>query len=86
MAARLDPEESVQPMRQSFLHHLVAERIEREALLMEVRDQLLPAMQKQGPVVAWIVDDASFQKKASIRSTSASSADNWANGITAGWR
>lgn len=56
MAARLDPG-NVQPMRQS-LHHLVAKAPWRdETLLDEVRNHVLPAMQKQGPVVAWIVDD-----------------------------
>ncbi len=62
MAARLDPN-NVQPMRQ-ILHHLVAKAPWRdESLLGEVRNQVLPAMQKQGPVVAWIVDDTGFPKK-----------------------
>jgi len=62
MAARLDPG-NVQPMRQS-LHHLVAKAPwNDEALLDEVRHRVLPAMQKQGPVVAWIVDDTGFPKK-----------------------
>jgi SRSO17 transposase len=62
MAARLDPE-NVQRMRQS-LHHLVAKAPwSDEVLLEEVRNQVLPAMQKQGPVVAWIVDDTGFPKK-----------------------
>lgn len=62
MAARLDPH-NVQPIRQS-LHHLVAKAPwSDEALLDEVRNQVLPAMQKQGPVVAWILDDTGFPKK-----------------------
>jgi SRSO17 transposase len=62
MAARLDAE-NVQPMRQS-LHHLVAKAPwSDETLLDEVRKQVLPAMRKQGPVVAWIVDDTGFPKK-----------------------
>lgn len=62
MAARLDSE-SVQPMRQS-LHHLVAKAPwSDEAVLEQVRQQVLPAMQKQGAVVAWIVDDTGFPKK-----------------------
>jgi SRSO17 transposase len=62
IAARLDPR-SVQPMRQS-LHHLVAKAPWSDAaVLMQVRDQVLPAMQKHGPVVAWIVDDTGFPKK-----------------------
>jgi SRSO17 transposase len=62
MAARLEPD-NIQPMRQS-LHHLVAKAPwSDETLLDEVRNQVLPAMQKQGPVVAWIVDDTGFPKK-----------------------
>jgi SRSO17 transposase len=62
MAARLDPA-NVQPMRQC-LHHLVAKAPwNDEALLEQVRQQVLPAMQKNGPVVAWIVDDTGFPKK-----------------------
>ena len=62
MAGRLDPE-NIQPMRQS-LHHLVAKAPWSDAALLEqVRNYVLPAMQKQGPVVAWIVDDTGFPKK-----------------------
>ena len=62
MAARLDPA-SVQPMRQS-LHHLVAKAPwSDEALLEQIRSQVLPAMEKHGPMVAWIVDDTGFPKK-----------------------
>jgi SRSO17 transposase len=62
MAARLDPK-NVQPMRQS-LHHLVAKAPwSDDTLLDEVRNHVLPTMQKQGPVVAWIVDDTGFPKK-----------------------
>jgi SRSO17 transposase len=62
MAARLDPY-AVEPMRQS-LHHVVAKAAwSDEALLVQVRSQVLPAMQKQGPVVAWILDDTGFPKK-----------------------
>ncbi len=62
MAARLAPE-NVQSMRQS-LHHLVAKAPwSDEGLLEQVRNYALPRMQKQGPVVAWIVDDTGFPKK-----------------------
>src|SRR6201981_3771852 len=62
MAARLDSK-NVQPVRQS-LHHLVAKAPwSDETLLDEVRHHVLPAMQKQGAVVAWIVDDTGFPKK-----------------------
>jgi len=62
MAARLAPE-SIQPMRQS-LHHLVAKAPWSDAILLQqVRGYVLPAMRKQGAVVAWIVDDTGFPKK-----------------------
>jgi SRSO17 transposase len=62
MAARLEPD-GVQRMRQS-LHHLVAKAPwSDEVLLEQVREQVLPQMEKNGPVVAWIVDDTGFPKK-----------------------
>jgi SRSO17 transposase len=62
MAARLDPG-NVQAARQS-LHHLVAKAPWSDEVLLErVREQVLPAMEKNGPVVAWIVDDTGFPKK-----------------------
>jgi len=62
MAARLDSE-NVQRMRQS-LHHLVAKAPWSDDVVLEqVRNYVLPTMQKQGPVVAWIVDDTGFPKK-----------------------
>src|SRR5579862_8100136 len=62
MAARLDPE-NIQPMRQ-YLHHLVAKAPwGDDVLLQQVRSDVLPTLQKQGPVVAWIVDDPGFPKK-----------------------
>ena len=62
MAARLDGE-NIQSMRQS-LHHLVAKAPWQDGVLLEqVRNYVLPAMQKHGPVVAWIVDDTGFPKK-----------------------
>ncbi|HYL97292.1 MAG TPA: IS701 family transposase, partial [Terriglobales bacterium] len=62
MAARLAPD-NVRRMHQS-LHHLVADAPwDDEEVLAEVRRQVLPAMQKNGPVVAWIVDDTGFPKQ-----------------------
>jgi SRSO17 transposase len=62
MAARLDPD-NVQPMRQS-LHHLVAKAPWNDNILLEeVRNRVLPGMERHGPVVAWIVDDTGFPKK-----------------------
>jgi len=61
MAARLAPND-VRRMHQS-LHHLVADAPwNDQAMLAEVRGQLLPELQKNGPVVAWIIDDTGFPK------------------------
>jgi SRSO17 transposase len=62
MAALLAPD-NVRSMHQS-LHHLVADAPwSDEDMLAEVRRDVLPAMEKHGPVVAWIVDDTGFPKK-----------------------
>lgn len=62
MAARLAPD-NVRRMHQS-LHHVVSTAAwSDEVLLGRVRDFVLPAMQKKGPVAAWIVDDTGLPKK-----------------------
>ena len=62
MAARLAPDD-IRRTHQS-LHHLVADAPwSDEEMLAQVRQQVLPTMQKQGPVVAWIVDDTGFPKQ-----------------------
>ena len=62
MAARLAPD-NVRRMHQS-LHHLVADAAwNDDEMLAEVRRQVVPSMQKHGPMVAWIVDDTGFPKQ-----------------------
>src|ERR1700736_679996 len=62
MAARLAPNQ-VQGMHQS-LHHFVAQSPWSDTdMLRQVRNYVLPAMQKKGPVTAWIVDETGFVKK-----------------------
>jgi SRSO17 transposase len=62
MAARLAPD-NVRRMHQS-LHHLVADAPwNDQAILEQVRQQVLPAMRKHSPVVAWIIDDTGFPKQ-----------------------
>ena len=64
MAARLAGD-NVKRMHQS-LHHVVADAPwDDELMLYQVCSQVLPAMQKNGAVVAWIVDDTGFPKKGS---------------------
>jgi len=62
MAARLCPD-NVRQTHQS-LHHVVAHAPwSDEELLEAVRQYTLPVMQKQGPIVAWGVDDTGLVKK-----------------------
>ncbi len=62
MAARVAPGR-VQAAHQS-LHHFVAKADwSDEAVLAAVRAQVLPALGRQGPIRAWIVDDTGFPKK-----------------------
>ena len=64
MAACLAPHD-VRRMHQS-LHHLIADAPwNDEAMLEQVRNEVLAAMQKNDSVVAWIVDDTGFPKKGS---------------------
>src|SRR5258708_40234095 len=62
VAARLAPG-NVRQMHQS-LHHIVANAPwNDDALLEQVRRQVLPAMTKKHKLAAWIVDDTGFSKK-----------------------
>src|SRR3954464_7829225 len=62
MAARIEPAR-VQAAHQS-LHHMVAKaEWDDAALLRAVREQVLPAFERHGPVRYWIVDDTGFPKK-----------------------
>ena len=62
LAARLAPDR-VQGMYES-LHHFVAISPWSDAdMLRQVRNYVLSAMQKTGPVTAWVVDETSFVKK-----------------------
>src|SRR5215212_11583734 len=62
MAARLAPER-VQATHQA-LHHVVAKaEWDDAALLRAVRERVLPAIERHGPVRYWIVDDTGFPKK-----------------------
>jgi SRSO17 transposase len=64
MAARLAPG-NVRQMQRS-LHHIVADAAwSDDALLKQVRRQVLPAMTRKQVLAAWIVDDTGFPKKGS---------------------
>jgi SRSO17 transposase len=62
LAARLAPHR-VRAAHQS-LHHLVAQAEWRdEAVLDVVRERVLPAIERHGPIRYWIIDDTGFPKK-----------------------
>jgi len=62
MAARLCPAK-VRQAHQS-LHHIVAHAPWSDDDLLEaVRRYVVLAMEQQGPIMAWIVDDTGFVKK-----------------------
>ncbi len=62
IAARVAPD-NVRRTHQS-LHHLVADSPwSDEAVLENVREHVLGAMNRNGPMAAWIVDDTGFPKK-----------------------
>ena len=62
MAARVEPRR-VRAAHQS-LHHFVANaEWSDEAVLAAVRGAALPAIERHGPIRAWIVDDTGFPKK-----------------------
>ena len=62
MAARLAPGH-VRQMHQS-LHHVVADAAwSDDAVLRQIRRQVLPAMTRKHALAAWIVDDTGFPKK-----------------------
>src|SRR5258707_12552192 len=62
MAARLCPD-NVRQTHQS-LHHVVAHAPWRDEDILEaVRQYVLPAMRKQGPIEAWNGDDTGLGKK-----------------------
>src|SRR3712207_8532222 len=62
MAARIEPDR-VQAKHQS-MHHVVAKAAwDDAALLRAVRERVLPAIERHGPVRYWIVDDTGFPKR-----------------------
>src|SRR3954470_9688037 len=62
MAARLDPAH-VQAKHQS-LHHFVAQAASGDTALLEaVHRHVVSALERQGPITAWIVDDTGIPKK-----------------------
>lgn len=62
MAALVAPAR-VSAEHQSLLHFVGQARWSDEAVLRRVRDLVLPVLEREGPIEAWIVDDTGFPKK-----------------------
>lgn len=53
----------VAAQHQSLLHFVGEARWSDEKVLAKVRAQVLPAIERHGPIQAWIIDDTGFAKK-----------------------
>jgi SRSO17 transposase len=53
----------VAAQHQSLLHFIGEGRWSDERVLSQVREMVLPEMQRHGPIEAWIIDDTSFPKQ-----------------------
>src|ERR1700716_2268924 len=62
MAARTAPARTA-AQHQSLLHFVGVATWSDETVLAKVREMVLPAMTKDGPIEAWIIDDTSFPKQ-----------------------
>jgi SRSO17 transposase len=62
MAARTAPGRTA-AQHQSLLHFVGVAGWSDEQVLAKVREMVLPAMTKDGPIEAWIIDDTSFPKQ-----------------------
>jgi SRSO17 transposase len=62
MAARTAPARTA-AQHQSLLHVVGIATWSDEKVLAKVREMVLPAIEKEGPIEAWIVDDTSFPKQ-----------------------
>ena len=62
MAARTAPARTA-AQHQSLLHFVANATWSDEEVLAKVREMVLPAIEKSGPIEAWIIDDTSFPKQ-----------------------
>jgi SRSO17 transposase len=62
MAARTAPGRTA-AQHQSLLHFVSTSRWSDEKVLAKVREMVLPAMERHGPIAAWIIDDTAFPKQ-----------------------
>jgi SRSO17 transposase len=62
IAAKIAPEQTC-AAHQSLLHFVNEADWSDEEVLAKVREMVLPAIERRGPIEAWIIDDTSFPKK-----------------------
>src|ERR1700747_1734576 len=62
MAARTAPARTA-AQHQSLLHFVGVATWPDENVLAKVRELVLPAIEKEGPIEAWIIDDTAFPKQ-----------------------
>src|ERR1700687_4356817 len=61
MAAVTAPED-VSVQHQKVLHFVADARWSDERVLAKVREMVVPAIERHGPIEAWIIDDTAFPK------------------------
>src|SRR5258708_27417134 len=62
MAAKTAPARTA-AQHQSLLHFVGVATWSDEKVLAKVREMVLPAMERKGPIEAWIIDDTGFPKQ-----------------------
>ena len=62
MAAKTAPARTA-AQHQSLLHFVGVATWSDEKVLAKVREMVLPAMERRGPIEAWIIDDTGFPKQ-----------------------
>jgi len=86
MAAVTAPDRTA-AQHQSLLHFVGQSPWSDEKVLAKVGEMVLPAIERQGPIEAWIIDDTGFPKKGEHSvGVHASTAVSSGSGRTAKWR
>src|ERR1700751_2226809 len=62
IAGKTDPDR-MEAQHQSLLHFIGISEWSDERVLAKVREMVLPAIERHGPIEAWIIDDTSFPKQ-----------------------
>jgi SRSO17 transposase len=77
----------VSVQHQKLLHFVGEGDWSDQSVLAKVRELVIPAIERHGPIKAWIIDDTSYPKQAPIRSAcTISIAANSASGPIVRWR